>query len=82
MKTPGTTSSDLLGSIARRAMLERGLLPEYSAAALKQADAIAATAAGPRACHRTLIAMSCVPVAAGESWKPPIAGLLMREAER
>jgi exoribonuclease-2 len=45
MKTSGTASSDLLGSIARRAMLERGLLPEFSPAALKQADAITAPAA-------------------------------------
>jgi len=39
----------LLSDIARRAMLERGLLPDFSAAALKQTDAIIApaSAAGP-----------------------------------
>jgi exoribonuclease-2 len=49
MKTSGTGSSDLLSGIARRAMLERGLLPDFSAAALKQTDAISApaAAAGP-----------------------------------
>src|SRR6202158_5748825 len=49
MKTSGAGGSDLLGSIARRAMLERGLLPDFSAAALKQSDAISgpAAAAGP-----------------------------------
>jgi VacB/RNase II family 3'-5' exoribonuclease len=45
MKTSVSTGSELLGDIARRAMLERGLLPEFSAAALKQTDAIAAPAA-------------------------------------
>jgi VacB/RNase II family 3'-5' exoribonuclease len=49
MKTSGTASSDLLSGIARRAMLERGLLPDFSAAALKQIDDITgpAAAAGP-----------------------------------
>ena len=38
----------MLADVARRAMLERGLQPEFSAAALKQTDAIAApAAAGP-----------------------------------
>jgi VacB/RNase II family 3'-5' exoribonuclease len=45
MKTSGSAGSEFLGDIARRAMLERGLLPEFSAAALKQADAITAPAA-------------------------------------
>jgi exoribonuclease-2 len=45
MKAPGTANLDLLESIARRAMLERGLLPDFSAAALKQTDAITAPAA-------------------------------------
>jgi VacB/RNase II family 3'-5' exoribonuclease len=45
MKTPVSPGSDLLGDIARRAMLERGLLPEFSAAALKQTDDITAPAA-------------------------------------
>lgn len=45
MKVSGSGGSELLGEIARRAMLERGLLPEFSAAALEQADAIAAPAA-------------------------------------
>jgi VacB/RNase II family 3'-5' exoribonuclease len=46
MNTSGSAGSELLGDIARRAMLERGLLPEFSAAALKQTDAIAAPASG------------------------------------
>ncbi len=43
------TSSDLLSGIARRAMLDRGLLPEFSAAALAQTDTIVmpAAATGP-----------------------------------
>jgi VacB/RNase II family 3'-5' exoribonuclease len=45
MKTPVSPRSELLGDIARRAMLERGLLPEFSAAALKQTDSITAPAA-------------------------------------
>jgi VacB/RNase II family 3'-5' exoribonuclease len=45
MKVSGSESSELLGDIARRAMLERGLLPEFSAAALKQTAAIAGPAA-------------------------------------
>src|SRR6266851_4204553 len=36
---------------------------------------------GPKICHRTLIAMSCVRAAAGESWKPPTAGLPTPAAE-
>ncbi len=44
MTTSGSAGSELLGDIARRAMLERGLLPEFSAAALKQADDITAPA--------------------------------------
>jgi VacB/RNase II family 3'-5' exoribonuclease len=49
MKMSGPASSDLLSVIARRAMLERGLLPDFSAAALKQTDDITgpAAAAGP-----------------------------------
>lgn len=49
MKIPGSAGSEPLGDIARRVMLERGLLPEFSAAAVQQADAIAApaTASGP-----------------------------------
>jgi exoribonuclease-2 len=46
MNTSGSAGSELLGDIARRAMLERGLLPEFSAAALQQTDAITAPAAG------------------------------------
>jgi VacB/RNase II family 3'-5' exoribonuclease len=45
MKTPVSPRSELLGDIARRAMLERGLLPDFSAAALKQTDSITAPAA-------------------------------------
>jgi VacB/RNase II family 3'-5' exoribonuclease len=45
MNVPGTANLDLLGSIARRAMLDRGLLPDFSAAALKQAEAITGSAA-------------------------------------
>jgi VacB/RNase II family 3'-5' exoribonuclease len=47
MKASGTTNMDLLKSIARRAMQERGLLPEFSAAALHQMDAITAPAGAP-----------------------------------
>jgi len=42
---PDRANSQLLDGIARRAMLDRGLLPEFSAAALAQAEAIAAPAA-------------------------------------
>jgi VacB/RNase II family 3'-5' exoribonuclease len=45
MQIPDSAGPKLLGDIARRAMLERGLLPEFSAEALKQTDAIAAPAA-------------------------------------
>ena len=45
MKTSVSPGSELLGDIARRAMVERGLLPEFSAAALKQTDSITAPAA-------------------------------------
>jgi VacB/RNase II family 3'-5' exoribonuclease len=44
MQASGTANMDLLKSIARRAMQERGLLPEFSAAALHQTDAISAPA--------------------------------------
>jgi VacB/RNase II family 3'-5' exoribonuclease len=40
MKASGTARSDLLSGIARRAMLERGLLPDFSAAALNQTQSI------------------------------------------
>ena len=47
---PSMTAADaenlnLLRSIARQAMQERGLLPDFSAAALQQIEAIAAAAA-------------------------------------
>src|SRR5258708_18198353 len=45
MKSSGAGSSDLLGEIARRAMLEDGLWPAFSAAAVQQSDAIGAAAA-------------------------------------
>ena len=45
MNAPDTANLDLLRSIARRAMLERGLLPEFSSAAQQQAEAISAAAA-------------------------------------
>jgi len=54
MNTSGSAGSELLADIARRAMLERGLLPEFSAAALKQTDAITAPAAGAGADIRDL----------------------------
>ena len=57
MKTSGTGSSDLLGSIARRAMLERGLLPEFSEAAMMQSDAITAPAAAAGPAIRDLRAL-------------------------
>ncbi len=49
MKGSGNANWQLLKSIARRAMQDRGLLPDFSAAALAQARSIAApaTAAGP-----------------------------------
>jgi exoribonuclease R len=47
----------LLGSIARRAMLERGLLPEFSAAALTQSDAITGPAAAAGSAIRDLRAL-------------------------
>jgi VacB/RNase II family 3'-5' exoribonuclease len=46
MNAPQTANLELLRSIARRAMLERGLLPDFSAAAVHQTDAISAAAAG------------------------------------
>jgi VacB/RNase II family 3'-5' exoribonuclease len=46
MNAPETSNLELLRSIARRAMLERGLLPDFSAAALQQTNAITAAAAG------------------------------------
>jgi len=57
MKTSGTGNSDLLGGIARRAMLERGLLPDFSEAALKQTDAISAPAAAAGPAIRDLRAL-------------------------
>jgi len=57
MKTSGAGSSDLLGGIARRAMLERGLLPEFSAAALAQSDAITGPAAAAGSAIRDLRAL-------------------------
>lgn len=45
MEAANTGRSDLRNNIARRAMLERGLLPEFSAAALRQADSISVPAA-------------------------------------
>jgi VacB/RNase II family 3'-5' exoribonuclease len=57
METPGAGNSDLLSGIARRAMLERGLLPDFSAAALKQTDAIAAPAAAAGPAIRDLRAL-------------------------
>ncbi|MGO9426620.1 MAG: RNB domain-containing ribonuclease [Steroidobacteraceae bacterium] len=49
MNGPGTANWQLLKSIARRAMQDRGLLPDFSAAAVTQARSVAApaTAAGP-----------------------------------
>jgi VacB/RNase II family 3'-5' exoribonuclease len=46
MTASDTANLNLLRSIARRAMLERGLLPEFSAAALHQIEAISTAAAG------------------------------------
>src|SRR5271166_3985295 len=45
---------DRLESIARQAMLDRGLLPEFSAAAIQQTDAITAPAAAAGAEIRDL----------------------------
>ncbi len=44
MKPSDAANLELLKSLARRAMLERGLLPEFSAAALSQSDAVTAPA--------------------------------------
>jgi VacB/RNase II family 3'-5' exoribonuclease len=44
MNAPGAASLDLLKRVARQAMLDRGLLPEFSAAALDQARSITAPA--------------------------------------
>jgi exoribonuclease-2 len=57
MKTSGAGNSDLLDGIARRAMLERGLLPDFSEAALKQTDAISAPAAAAGPAIRDLRAL-------------------------
>ena len=43
-RTPGCTHRELLDDIAREAMLERGLAPEFSDAAHRQAESIPATA--------------------------------------
>ncbi|HET9300681.1 MAG TPA: RNB domain-containing ribonuclease, partial [Candidatus Polarisedimenticolaceae bacterium] len=45
-RNPGCTQHELLDDIAREAMLERGLAPEFSDAAKRQADAIPAAADG------------------------------------
>lgn len=45
MNAPGTANLDLLKRVARQAMLDRGLLPEFSAAALDQLHSITAPAA-------------------------------------
>jgi VacB/RNase II family 3'-5' exoribonuclease len=45
MTESDTANLNLLRSIARRAMLDRGLLPEFSAAVMHQTDAISAAAA-------------------------------------
>lgn len=42
MKPSDAANLELLKSLARRAMLEGGLLPEFSAAALSQSDVVAA----------------------------------------
>ncbi len=44
MDAPGAANLDLLKRVARQAMLDRGLLPEFSAAALDQARSITAPA--------------------------------------
>ena len=43
-RTPGCTHRELLDAIAREAMLERGLAPEFSEAAHRQAESIPAAA--------------------------------------
>jgi len=57
MKPSDTANVVLLKSLARRAMLERGLLPEFSDAALHQTDAITAAAESTAADIRDLRAL-------------------------
>ena len=55
MPTPaGTRSRDLLQAIARRVMLARGLAPEFTAAAMRELDALRAPAAAPGTAARDL----------------------------
>lgn len=57
MQTSSPENRDLLKNIARRAMQERGLLPEFSAAAVQQAGAITAAAGATGANIRDLRAL-------------------------
>ncbi len=57
MKPSDTANIDLLKDVARRAMLERGLLPEFSAAAMNQTHAITAPAEATGAGIRDLRAL-------------------------
>ena len=45
MSRPAMSSRGALGAIARRAMIQRGLLPDFSPAVLAETDAIASAAA-------------------------------------
>jgi exoribonuclease-2 len=57
MKPANAANIDLLKGLARRAMLERGLLPEFSAAAMNQASTITAPAEATGADIRDLRAL-------------------------
>src|SRR5271166_3919338 len=54
MKASGAPNLDLLRDIARKAMLERGLLPDFSPAALQQVHSITSPAAAPQSEIRDL----------------------------
>ena len=57
MKSSDAANIDLLKGLARHAMLERGLLPEFSAAAMTQTNAITAAAEATDAGVRDLRAL-------------------------
>jgi len=53
MDRPNASSRDELKRIAHRAMIERGLLPDFSPIVLAEAGAIARAAAGTDLCSGT-----------------------------
>jgi VacB/RNase II family 3'-5' exoribonuclease len=62
MKPSDAANAELLKNLARQAMLERGLLPEFSAAAITQTNAIAAPAEATGAGIRDLRALPWVSI--------------------